>query len=202
MRVYLDSLGCKLNQSEIEALAHGFVQAGHHLVQTGEEADLCVVNTCTVTQVADKKSRQLIRRLRRVNPTARLSAYHRCSSSGRCRPRQPLANALAGEQVIVAVNVGEGGEGMRVIGPGQDQQDAYPKSLVSVTWLVSPLPLLAWLPGHAHQSQHHHAASHAETIRIYFVGYLDRPVIFTGPPPGDQQGWEPSFVEWNLVAPP
>jgi len=70
--VYLDSLGCKLNQSEIEALAHGFVQAGHHLVQTGEEADLCVVNTCTVTHVADRKSRQLIRRLRRVNPTARL----------------------------------------------------------------------------------------------------------------------------------
>jgi len=72
VRVYLDSLGCKLNQSEIEALAHCFVQAGHHLVQTGEEADLCVVNTCTVTQVADKKSRQLIRRLRRVNPTAHL----------------------------------------------------------------------------------------------------------------------------------
>jgi threonylcarbamoyladenosine tRNA methylthiotransferase MtaB len=72
VRVYLDSVGCKLNQSEIEALARGFVQAGHHLVQTGEEADLCVVNTCTVTHVADKKSRQLIRRLRRANPAARL----------------------------------------------------------------------------------------------------------------------------------
>ena len=72
MRVYLDSLGCKLNQSEIEALARGFVQAGYHLVQTGEEADLCVVNTCTVTHVADKKSRQLIRRLRRINPTTHL----------------------------------------------------------------------------------------------------------------------------------
>jgi len=65
-------VGCKLNQSEIKALARGFVQAGHHLVQASEEADLCVVNTCTVTQVADKKSRQLIRRLRRVNPTAHL----------------------------------------------------------------------------------------------------------------------------------
>jgi len=72
VRVYLDSLGCKLNQSEIEALGRGFVQAGHHLVQTGEEADLCVINTCTVTHVADKKSRQLIRHLCRVNPTARL----------------------------------------------------------------------------------------------------------------------------------
>ncbi len=72
MRVYLDSLGCKLNQSEIEALAHGFIQAGHRLVQASGDADLCVVNTCTVTHVADRKSRQLIRRLRRANPTARL----------------------------------------------------------------------------------------------------------------------------------
>ncbi|MFQ5813807.1 MAG: tRNA (N(6)-L-threonylcarbamoyladenosine(37)-C(2))-methylthiotransferase MtaB [Anaerolineae bacterium] len=72
MRVYLERVGCKLNQSEIEALGRGFVQAGHRLVQASEEADLCVVNTCTVTHVADRKSRQLIRRLRRANPTARL----------------------------------------------------------------------------------------------------------------------------------
>ena len=72
MRVYLESVGCKLNQSEIEALARGFIQAGHRLARTSAEADLCVVNTCTVTQVADRKSRQLIRRLRRANPTARL----------------------------------------------------------------------------------------------------------------------------------
>ena len=72
MRVYLESVGCKLNRSEVEALARGFVQAGCQLAQTSEEADLYVVNTCTVTQTADKKSRQLIRRLRRANPTARL----------------------------------------------------------------------------------------------------------------------------------
>jgi threonylcarbamoyladenosine tRNA methylthiotransferase MtaB len=72
MKVYLDSVGCKLNQSEIEALARGFMQAGHRLAQANEEADLCVINTCTVTQEADRKSRQLIRRLRRTNPTARL----------------------------------------------------------------------------------------------------------------------------------
>ncbi|MGA9348440.1 MAG: hypothetical protein WBW48_06505 [Anaerolineae bacterium] len=72
MRVYLESVGCKLNQSEIETLGCAFVQAGHRLVQASEEADLCVVNTCNVTHVADRKSRQLIRRLRRTNPTARL----------------------------------------------------------------------------------------------------------------------------------
>lgn len=72
VRVYLERVGCKLNQSEIEALARGFVQAGHRLVQASEEADLCVVNTCTVTQAADSKSRKLIRQLRRANPTAYL----------------------------------------------------------------------------------------------------------------------------------
>ena len=72
MRVYLERVGCKLNQSEIESLARGFAQAGHRVVQASQEADLCVVNTCTVTQVADKKSRQLIRSLRRANPAARL----------------------------------------------------------------------------------------------------------------------------------
>lgn len=72
MRVYLERVGCKLNQSEIEALGRGFVQAGHQVVQASEEADLCVVNTCTVTQAADSKSRKLIRQLRRANPTAQL----------------------------------------------------------------------------------------------------------------------------------
>jgi threonylcarbamoyladenosine tRNA methylthiotransferase MtaB len=72
VRVYLERVGCKLNQSEIEALGRGFVQVGHQWVQACEEADLCVVNTCTVTQAADSKSRKLIRQLRRANPTARL----------------------------------------------------------------------------------------------------------------------------------
>jgi threonylcarbamoyladenosine tRNA methylthiotransferase MtaB len=72
VRVYLESVGCKLNQSEIDTLARGFVQAGYQVVQASEEADLCVVNTCTVTQAADSKSRKLIRQLRRTNPTAYL----------------------------------------------------------------------------------------------------------------------------------
>jgi threonylcarbamoyladenosine tRNA methylthiotransferase MtaB len=74
VRVYLERVGCKLNQSEIETLGRDFVQAGHQLVQASEEADLCVVNTCTVTQTADSKSRKLIRQLRRANPTAYLVA--------------------------------------------------------------------------------------------------------------------------------
>jgi threonylcarbamoyladenosine tRNA methylthiotransferase MtaB len=68
MKVYLTSLGCKLNQSEIEMLALQFLGSGHDPVSRPELADLCVVNSCTVTHVADRKSRQLIRRLHRANP--------------------------------------------------------------------------------------------------------------------------------------
>jgi threonylcarbamoyladenosine tRNA methylthiotransferase MtaB len=70
MRVYLTSLGCKLNQSEIEMLARQFAQAGHPIVSSPRLAELCVVNSCTVTHVAARKSRQLIRRLHRVAPQA------------------------------------------------------------------------------------------------------------------------------------
>ncbi len=73
MKVYLQSLGCKLNQSELESLACQFVQAGHTVVDTAREADLCVLNTCAVTQTAVSKSRQAIRRLRRANSDARLA---------------------------------------------------------------------------------------------------------------------------------
>jgi threonylcarbamoyladenosine tRNA methylthiotransferase MtaB len=52
LRVYLESLGCKLNQCERDALAQQFVDAGHRVVLDPEEADLCVVNTCAVTHVA------------------------------------------------------------------------------------------------------------------------------------------------------
>jgi threonylcarbamoyladenosine tRNA methylthiotransferase MtaB len=73
MKVYLKSLGCKLNQSELESLAGQFVQAGHTVVDTVREADLCVLNTCAVTHTAAGKSRQAIRRLRRANSEARLA---------------------------------------------------------------------------------------------------------------------------------
>jgi len=73
MKVYLHSLGCKLNQSELESLAGQFVQAGHTVVDTVREADLCVLNTCAVTHTAAGKSRQAIGRLRRANSDARLA---------------------------------------------------------------------------------------------------------------------------------
>lgn len=70
MRVYVDSLGCKLNQCERDALAAQFVAYGHQVVSIPEQADVCVVNTCAVTGTAAGKSRRQFRRLRRLNPRA------------------------------------------------------------------------------------------------------------------------------------
>ncbi len=61
MKVFLDSIGCRLNQSEIETFARQFRAAGHEVVGTPAEADLVVVNTCTVTSAAASDSRQKIR---------------------------------------------------------------------------------------------------------------------------------------------
>ncbi len=72
MRIYLGSLGCKLNQSEMDALAIQLAQTGHQIVGQPSEAELCVLNTCAVTHVAAQKSRQALRRLHRENPSARL----------------------------------------------------------------------------------------------------------------------------------
>ncbi len=74
MRIYVSSLGCKLNQSEMDALARQLAAGGHELVTVPAEADLCVLNTCAVTHVAAQKSRQTLRRLHRDNPQARLVA--------------------------------------------------------------------------------------------------------------------------------
>jgi len=73
MHVYLTYLGCRLNESEIEELAGRFAGHGHHVVSEPAQADLCVVNTCTVTGEAGRKSRQLVRRLARLNPGAQIA---------------------------------------------------------------------------------------------------------------------------------
>jgi len=74
MKVYLEFTGCRLNQSEIETLARQFRQAGHQIAGSAGEAELCVVNTCAVTNEATRSSRNLIRRLNRSNPNARIIA--------------------------------------------------------------------------------------------------------------------------------
>ncbi len=66
MKVYLDTIGCRLNQSEIEKMAGEFRAAGHTVVDSPSGADLVVVNTCTVTSAAASDSRQKIRQASRA----------------------------------------------------------------------------------------------------------------------------------------
>ncbi len=66
MKVFLDSIGCRLNQSEIEAMAAQFRAAGHVVVDSPQGADLVVVNTCAVTSEAASDSRQKIRQAARA----------------------------------------------------------------------------------------------------------------------------------------
>ena len=68
--VALETLGCKLNQAESESLARQFAEAGHRIVNYADGADLYILNTCTVTHIADRKSRHLLRSMRRRNPDA------------------------------------------------------------------------------------------------------------------------------------
>ena len=73
MNVYLTYLGCRLNESEVEELAWRFAALGQRVVADPAQADVGVVNTCTVTAEAGRKSRQLVRRLARLNPGLRLA---------------------------------------------------------------------------------------------------------------------------------
>jgi len=73
MKVYLQSLGCRLNYSEIETMARRFAAAGHIVVNDPALADVCVLNTCAVTAGAERKSRHRVRALARANPDARIA---------------------------------------------------------------------------------------------------------------------------------
>ncbi len=66
MKIFLDTIGCRLNQAEIERIAGQFRSAGHEIVASAAEADLAVVNTCTVTAEAASDSRGAIRRIHRL----------------------------------------------------------------------------------------------------------------------------------------
>lgn len=97
MKIHVDALGCKLNQSEMEDLARQFHAAGHEIVTDPTQAELSIFNTCTVTHVAARKSRQALRRLRRENPDA-------CIVATGCYVQMSPAEIEALESVDVLVD--------------------------------------------------------------------------------------------------
>ena len=70
-KVALHNLGCKVNSYETQAMQQMMEEAGYEIVNFGKEpSDICIINTCSVTNMADRKSRQMIHKARKLNPEA------------------------------------------------------------------------------------------------------------------------------------
>lgn len=72
MKVHLKALGCRLNEAELETWSQEFLAAGYQITQNPDDADLMVLNSCAVTSEASRKSRQLVNRLHKSNPRAKM----------------------------------------------------------------------------------------------------------------------------------
>ena len=73
-KVAFYTLGCKVNQYETNAMIQEFKNSGYDIVEFDDVADIYIVNTCTVTNMADRKSRQMLRKVKELNPEAILVA--------------------------------------------------------------------------------------------------------------------------------
>jgi threonylcarbamoyladenosine tRNA methylthiotransferase MtaB len=117
----ITNLGCKVNQSEMEAAARLLRERGVRLVSAGAAADLHLVNTCTVTATADQKSRQAVRRARRASPDAEIVVTGCSVQTGRgafaaADPRSRLVDnrskdALLAELAALVAPANGGGTG-------------------------------------------------------------------------------------------
>ncbi len=97
MRICLQALGCRLNQAEIELIGREAAMRGHEVVSTPADAEWTIINTCTVTHVAARKSRQAIRQLYRANPAGRIAVIGCYGETNRCQ-----VQALAGVALVVS----------------------------------------------------------------------------------------------------
>ena len=122
MRIAFATLGCKVNQYETENLMELFLSDGFDVVEPQEEADVYVVNSCTVTSSGDKKSRQLLRRLKKQNPAAKVAltgCFPQAFPDAAKQIPEAVKKSLAtGERVvdITPHQRNEAFEGMRVRG--------------------------------------------------------------------------------------
>ena len=96
LKVAFMTLGCKVNQFETETMEGLFKQKGHEVVPFREQADAYVINTCSVTSLGDRKSRQIIRRAHRKNPHAILAV---CGCYAQVAPKE--IEAIEGVRVVL-----------------------------------------------------------------------------------------------------
>ena len=98
-RAAIHALGCRLNQAEAATLQSSLEQAGYQMVPWGEEAEVCVLNSCTVTGQSDAKSRQALGAIRRQYPQAKLAVVGcYAQMAGDTLAQKDLADLIIGSQ--------------------------------------------------------------------------------------------------------
>jgi threonylcarbamoyladenosine tRNA methylthiotransferase MtaB len=137
MRVTFYTLGCKLNQAETESLANRFSEAGFQIVTPSDGADIYIANTCTVTHIADRKSRHWLRLARRRNPQALIIATG-CYAQRNRRELAQLADLVVDnkeKEHLLALTQTLSLEGR---GPGEDKakQSQIPAATVRTRSLI------------------------------------------------------------------
>ena len=95
-KVALTTLGCKVNQFETESMEGLFKKNGYDIVPFEEKADFYVINTCSVTSLGDRKSRQIIRRAQRMNEQAVIAV---CGCYAQVHPEE--IKAIEGVRVVL-----------------------------------------------------------------------------------------------------
>ena len=86
------TLGCKVNQYETNAMEQQFIESGYTIVEFNKKADIYIINTCTVTNMSDKKSRQMLRRAKQINSNSIVVAVRMLCSSGKRKIRRDKRN--------------------------------------------------------------------------------------------------------------
>ena len=80
-KVAFYTLGCKVNQYETNGMIQKFIDKGYNVVDFSDVADIYIVNTCTVTNMSDRKSRQILRRAKEINYNSIIVAVRMLCSS-------------------------------------------------------------------------------------------------------------------------
>ena len=138
MKIAFYTLGCKVNQYETQALEQVLTGRGHTLVPFDGEADAYIINTCTVTAVSDKKSRQMIRRARKAAPDAVIAV---CG----CYP-QTHPEDMDGLGVDLVSGTGDrlGFAGSAGAAPGRSASPSPPWTTPSTAAPLRSCPPAAW----------------------------------------------------------
>ena len=94
--VALHNLGCKVNAYEIEVMQQKLQESGYQIVPFESDADVYIINTCTVTNIADRKSRQMLHRAKHNNPDAVVVAVGCYVQAGRENQMDPCIDLAVG----------------------------------------------------------------------------------------------------------